>query len=87
MIKNGLRKEAEAQMLNVLSRVEMFICLLLESARIRGRENALSSLSWSVLLLASEEEKSSGERYTAFYDAQGGNPGRMASVILIGRNI
>ena len=41
MIRNGLLKEAKEQMLNVLSRVEMSICLLLESDRVRERMRSL----------------------------------------------
>ena len=52
------------------------------------RENVISRVDWSVLLLASEEEKR-GREWLArtFYVARGGDQGRMASVILIGRNI
>ena len=41
---------------------------------------------WSQSRRVSEEERTR-ERYTAFHIAWGGHPGRMASVILIGRNI
>ena len=56
MIRNSLLKEAEEQMLNVLSRDEKSLCLLLELARDRERErerewggNVLSRVGWSVL--------------------------------------
>ena len=50
MIRNGLLKEAEEQILNVLSRFEMSICRLLESAQVKERENVLSRIEMSISL-------------------------------------
>ena len=56
-------------MLNVLFRVEMSMCLLLESVGIereREIENVLSRVGWSVFLLAGGTKKWSREQCTAF---------------------
>ena len=76
-------------MLNVLSRVEMSICLLLELAGdVRERENVLFRVDWSVLLLARRKQKEiEGAMHSLFMLPREGDPGRMASVILIRWNI
>ena len=73
MIRNGLLKEAEEQMLNVLSRDENSLCLLLESARDRERENVLCRVGLSVLVASKEDAKREVEKWLArpFYVAPG----------------
>ena len=52
------------------------------------RKNVLSHVDWSVLLLAmGGSEERARMVSTAFYVARRRDPGRLVSVILIGRNI
>ena len=86
-------KGSRGTMLSVLFRVDVYICLLLESARDRERERERERecpLScWLVYLAASKEEAKRGRGSNAqpFMLLGGGDPGRMASVILIRQNI
>ena len=59
--------------------------VLLLTREVVKRENVLFHIGWSVLLLGGEERVRMVS--AAFYVARGGDPGRMASVILIGQNI
>ena len=87
MIRNGLLKEAEEQMLNVLSRDEKSFCLLLESAWDReGGMFSLVSTGLSLLLARRKRKEVEGTMHNLFMLPGGRDPGRMASVILIGRN-
>ena len=69
---------------NMLNRVDWLVLLLArEEAK---REKVLCHVDWLVLLLASREARRGGEKWLVwpFMLPRGGDPGRMASVILIG---
>ena len=65
-------------MLHVLFRVEMSICLPLESVRVKGREREWPLSCWLVCLAASKEEVKRGREMisAAFYVGPGWWPGQ-----------
>ena len=74
MIRNGLLKEVEEQMLNVLSLDEMSLCLLLELSQDGERMFSLVSPSLALLLARRKRKERARMVSAAFYFTREGVP-------------